>query len=99
MVILSLNCLSNAFLDVAEDRADRQIIMTMADWKKELERFLGYYRYDIQETAGTVSAEDAKEKAYAEYDKFRIVQDREYLSDFDQEIKKWRENGLFDDNS
>lgn len=95
--VISLNRLSNAFLDVAEDRADRQIIMTMADWKKELERFLGYYRYDILENAGTVSAEEAKEKAYAEYDKFRIVQDREYLSDFDREIKKWRENGLFDD--
>lgn len=95
--VTSLNRLSNAFLDVAEDRADRQIIMTMADWKKELERFLGYYRYDILENAGTVSAEEAKEKAYAEYDKFRIVQDREYLSDFDREIKKWRENGLFDD--
>ena len=97
--VTSLNRLSNAFLDVAEDRADRQIIMTMADWKKELERFLGYYRYDILENAGTVSAEEAKEKAYAEYDKFRLVQDREYLSDFDQEIKKWRENGLFDDKS
>jgi hypothetical protein len=97
--VTSLNRLSNAFLDVAEDRADRQLIMTMADWKKELESFLEYYRYDILENAGTVSAEEAKEKAYAEYDKFRIVQDREYISDFDQEIKKWRENGLFDDNS
>lgn len=97
--VTSLNRLSNAFLDVAEDRADRQLIMTMADWKKELESFLEYYRYDILENTGTISAEEAKEKAYAEYDKFRIVQDREYLSDFDQEIKKWRENGLFDDNS
>lgn len=97
--VTSLNRLSNAFLDVAEDRADRQLVMTMADWKKELERFLGYYRYDILENAGTISTEEAKEKAFAEYDKFRIVQDREYLSDFDQEIKKWRENGLFDDNS
>lgn len=96
--VTSLNRLSNAFLDVAEDRADRQLVMTMADWKKELESFLEYYRYDILENTGTISAEEAKEKAYAEYDKFRIVQDREYLSDFDQEIKKWRENGLFDDN-
>ncbi len=99
MEVTSLNRLSNAFLDVAEDRADRQLVMTMADWKKELESFLEYYRYDILENTGTISAEEAKEKAYAEYDKFRIVQDREYLSDFDQEIKKWRENGLFDDNS
>lgn len=97
--VTSLNRLSNAFLDVAEDRAGRQLVMTMADWKKELESFLEYYRYDIPENTGTISAEEAKEKAYAEYDKFRIVQDREYLSDFDQEIKKWRENGLFDDNS
>ena len=97
--VTSLNRLSNAFLDVAEDRADRQLVMTMADWKKELESFLEYYRYDILENTGTISAEEAKEKAYAEYDKFRIVQDREYLSDFDQEIKKWHENGLFDDNS
>jgi hypothetical protein len=97
--VTSLNRLSNAFLDVAEDRADRQLVMTMADWKKELESFLEYYRYDILENTGTISAEEAKEKAYTEYDKFRIVQDREYLSDFDQEIKKWRENGLFDDNS
>lgn len=97
--VTSLNRLSNAFLDVAENRADRQLVMTMADWKKELESFLEYYRYDILENTGTISAEEAKEKAYAEYDKFRIVQDREYLSDFDKEIKKWRENGLFDDNS
>ena len=97
--VTSLNRLSNAFLDLAEDRADRQLIMTMADWKKELERFLGAYRYDIIPNAGTITAEEAKEKAYSEYDKFRLIQDREYLSDFDKEIKRWRENGLFDDNN
>ena len=94
--VTALNRLSNAFLDLAEDRADRQLIMTMGDWKKELERFLGTYRYDILENAGTVSAEEAKQKAYTEYDKYRLVQDREYLSDFDKEVRKWRENGLFD---
>lgn len=94
--VTALNRLSNAFLDLAEDRADRQLIMTMADWKKELERFLETYRYDILTNAGTITAEEAKEKAYAEYDKFRLIQDREYLSDFDEEVKKWRENGLFD---
>lgn len=97
--VTALNRLSNAFLDLAEDRADRQLIMTMADWKKELERFLGTYRYDILEDAGTVSAEEAKLKAYAEYDKYRLVQDREYLSDFDKEVRKWRENGLFDNEN
>jgi len=97
--VTALNRLSNAFIDLAEDRADRQLLMTMADWKKELERFLGTYRYDILAHAGTISADEAKEKAYAEYDKFRLVQDREFLSDFDQEVKKWRDNGLFDDKS
>lgn len=97
--VTALNRLSNAFIDLAEDRADRQLLMTMADWKKELERFLGTYRYDILDHAGTISADEAKEKAYAEYDKFRLVQDREFLSDFDQEVKKWRNSGLFDDKS
>ena len=45
--------------------------------------------------AGSISAEQAKEKAYAEYDKFRLIQDKEYLSDFDKEIKLWKEKGLF----
>lgn len=49
--------------------------------------------------AGTISAEQAKEKAYAEYDKFRLIQDKEYLSDFDKEIKKWEEQGLFNKDS
>ena len=97
--VTALNRLSNAFIDLAEDRADRQLLMTMADWKKELERFLGTYRYDILAHAGTISTDEAKEKAYAEYEKFRLVQDREFLSDFDQEVKKWRDSGLFDDKS
>lgn len=93
--VTALNRLSNAFLDFAEDRAERQLVTTMADWKKQLDTFLTVYRYDILENAGTVSAEEAKDKAYAEYDKFRLIQDREYLSDFDKEIKKWKEIGLF----
>ena len=97
--VTSLNRLSNAFLDLAEDRADRQLIMTMADWKKELERFLSTYRYDILPNVGTITAEEAKEKAFAEYDKFRLIQDCEYLSDFDKEVRKWREKGLFDYNN
>ena len=93
-----LNHLSTAFLDMAEMRAKRQIISTMDDWKKQLDEFLTFYGYDKLNGAGTISAEQAKEKAYAEYDKFRIIQDKEYLSDFDKEIKKWKEKGLFDNN-
>ena len=97
--VTALNRLSNAFLDFAEDRAERQLVTTMADWKKQLDTFLSVYRYDILENAGTISAEEAKDKAYAEYDKFRLIQDREYLSDFDKEIKKWKEIGLFSDDN
>ena len=93
-----LNHLSTAFLDMAEMRAKRQIISTMDDWKKQLNEFLTFYGYDKLNGASTISAEQAKEKAYAEYDKFCIIQDKEYLSDFDKEIKKWKEKGLFDNN-
>jgi len=95
--VSDLNLISNAFLDLAENRANRQLITTMAEWKQQLERFLAMYNYEVLEGAGTVSAAEAKEKAYGEYDKFRLIQDREYLSDFDKEIRNWKELGLFDD--
>ena len=94
--VTQLDRISNAFLDLAEDRADRHLITTMVEWKQQLERFMAMYDYDVLEGAGTVSAEEAKEKAYSEYDKFRLIQDREYLSDFDKEIRNWKELGLFD---
>ena len=97
--VTQLNRISTAFLDLAEDRADRHLITTMAEWKQQLERFMTMYDYEVLEGAGTVSAEEAKEKAYGEYDKFRLIQDREYLSDFDKEIRNWKELGLFDDNN
>ena len=93
--VTALNRLSTAFLDVAEIRAGRQIITTMADWKKQLDDFLTLYEYDKLDGAGSISAEQAKEKAYAEYDKFRLIQDKNYLSDFDKEIKTWKDKGLF----
>ena len=90
--IIAQNYLSDKeVLDLAELRAERQIISTMADWKKQLDDFLTLYEYDKYNEAGTISAEQAKEKAYAEYDKFRFIQDKEFLSDFDKEIKIWKE--------
>ncbi len=91
----ALNHLSTAFLDFAELRAERQIITTMADWKKQLDEFLTLYEFDKYNEADTISIEQAKEKAYVEYDKFRLIQDKEFLSDFDKEIKRWKERGLF----
>ena len=89
--ILKLNRLSTAFLDFAETQAENHIVMNMADWQQQLERFLSVYNFDILQNAGTVSTEDAKQKAFAEYDKFKLVQDRDYLSDFDKEIKRLTE--------
>ncbi len=94
--VTALNRLSTGFLDLAESLAERQIIFTMADWKKQLDDFLTMYGYDKLNNSGTVSSEQAKAKAYTEYDKFRIIQDKEYLSDFDREIKLLRDKGLFD---
>ena len=96
--VSELNQISNAFLDLAENRADRQLITTMAEWKEQLERFMAMYSYEVLEGAGKVTAEEAKEKAFGEYDKFRLIQDREYLSDFDKEVRNWKELGLFEED-
>lgn len=92
--VSGLNRLSSAFIDMAELRAQKQLLSTMEDWKKFLYDFLTLYDYDKLDDAGTISAEQAKEKAYAEYDKFCLIQDKEYLSDFDKEIRKCKELGL-----
>jgi len=59
---------------------------------------MAMYSYEVLEGAGKVTAEEAKEKAYDEYDKFRLIQDREYLSDFDKEVRNWKELGLFEED-
>ena len=92
--VSGLNRLSSAFIDMAELRAQKQLLSTMEGWKKFLDDFLTLYDYDKLDDAGTISAEQAKEKAYAESDKFRLIQDKEYLSDFDKEIRKCKELGL-----
>ena len=83
-----LELLTTAFLDFAEMRAERHLVTSMKEWKNQLDKFLSLNDYDILRDAGTVSAEQAQEKAYEEYDKYRLIQDREYLSDFDKEIKR-----------
>ena len=60
--------LSNAFLDLAEIRAERHLITTMSDWKNRLDNFLSMNDYEVLQNAGSISTEEAKEKAYAEYD-------------------------------
>ena len=86
--VKELNRIVSAYLDLAENRAERQITMNMADWTVFLNGFLELSNYPILEDKGKVSALEAKLKAEAEYEQFRQQQDREYISDFDREIKR-----------
>ena len=83
----SLNRLSNAFIDIAEQRAEDHILMTMADWSALLQRYLDLNNRPLLPDAGRVTHEQAVEKALSEYDKFRVIQDREIMSDFDKQLK------------
>lgn len=83
----SLNLMSNAFLDMAEMRALDHVIMTMRDWYDQLKKFIKLYDREMLPDAGHITHEQAVEKALTEYDKFRIVQDRELMSDFDREVE------------
>lgn len=84
----SLGRIVNAYLDLAEERAKRQIPMTMEDWAKRLDLFLEYDDRVVLRDAGKISAEIAKDKAESEFEKYRIIQDHLFESDFDKEIKK-----------
>ena len=87
----------NAYLDLAEERAKRQIPMTMQDWAERLDLFLEYDDRAILENAGRISADIAKDKAESEFEKYRIVQDRLFESDFDKLIMKELEQGQDDE--
>lgn len=81
----------SAYLDMAEDQAERNIPMTMEDWEQRLNGFLKLWDRDVLQDNGKISAELAKAKAESEFEKYRIVQDRLYQSDFDKlllQVKK-----------
>lgn len=84
----SLGRIVNAYLDMAEDRAKRHIPMTMEDWAKRLDKFLEADERDILQDCGKVTTLFAKEFAESEFEKYRVVQDRLFESDFDNELKK-----------
>ena len=79
----------NASLDMAESMAMRHIPMTMEDWAKRIDKFINLFESPILQDSGKVSAEYAKEFAESEFEKYRIIQDRLFQSDFDR----------FEDNS
>ncbi len=83
-----LNRIVSMYLDYAENQAERNIPMTMKDWKEKLNAFLAFNEYKILHDSGKVAASVAKELAEKEYDKFRVVQDQNFESDFDESIKE-----------
>jgi hypothetical protein len=84
--------LVSAYLDVAEDMALRKIPMTMQDWETRLNRFIEATDREILQDAGKVTAEIAKAHAESEFEKYRIVQDRLFESDFDRMMKQLERN-------
>jgi hypothetical protein len=86
--IKELNRIVSAYLDLAENRAERQIHTNMQDWSIFLNQFLELSDYPILKDKGQISALKAKIKAEQEYDKYRVIQDKNYISDFDKEIKR-----------
>ena len=85
----SLGRIVNAYLDLAEDRAKRFIPTTMEDWSKRLDLFLAFSEREILKDAGAITTEIAKQYAESEFEKYRIVQDRLFESDFDKEMKRF----------
>lgn len=92
----SLGRIVSAYLDLAEERARRKIPMTIEDWAKRLDAFLAFSDYDILQDAVKVSAEVAKAHAESEFEKYRVVQDRLFESDFDRVIKQLKAGGKQD---
>ncbi len=82
-----LNRMVSAYLDFAENMANRHIPLTMSDWEKRLNKFIEMFEYGLLQDAGKVTAEIAKLHAETEFEKYRIVQDRLYKSDFDRFVE------------
>lgn len=90
--IKALERIVSMYLDYAEDRAARHIPMKMQDWVQKLDAFLRFNEYQILSNSGNVSHEVAVELAAKEYEKFRQIQDKEYISDFERETRRITES-------
>ncbi len=83
-----LNRIVTMYLDFAEMQAQRGVLMYMKDWVSKLDAFLKFNEQEILNNAGKISHEVAEALALGEHEKFRVVQDKNYISDFDREVKK-----------
>ena len=88
----SLGRVVNAFLDLAEDRAKRNIPMTMEDWATRLDKFLDADDREILKDSGKITKKIADEKAITEFEKYRVVQDRLFMNDFDKLLMNLKKN-------
>jgi len=86
--INQLNLIVSLYIDFAELQAASGRLMKMQDWIKKLDEFLSISEKKLLHSAGSVSAKQAEKKALAEYEKYRSIQDKNYVSDFDREVKK-----------
>jgi hypothetical protein len=91
--VTRLNLLVTMFIDFAELRALNRQVMTMKDWLKQVKRFLDFNEQQVLESAGKISQEMSTVKAHSEYEKFRVKQDQEYFSDFDQAFARYLKGG------
>ncbi|MEK7518324.1 MAG: RhuM family protein, partial [Patescibacteria group bacterium] len=85
----SLRRIVSAFLDLAEDRATRGIVTTMSQWAEFIDKYLSLGSYKVLQGAGGISHEKAIAHAEKEFIKYRIIQDRAFVSDFDRETQKY----------
>lgn len=90
--MLSLERIVSAYLDLAEDRAERHIPMTMEDWSKRLDLFLMADDRQVLQDSGKITAEIAKSKAESEFEKYRVIQDRLFMSDYDRYLLELEEH-------
>ena len=84
----NLNRIVSMYIDYAETQAEKHILMKMTDWVEKLDSFLKFNEYDILNNTGKVSHKIAEDLAKTEYEKFKVIQDKNYKSDFDKELKE-----------
>ena len=91
--VSKLNRLVSMFIDYAELRALNRLVMTMKDWLKQVEKFMNFTDQQVLRHAGKISHEMAVAKAHEEFEKYRVKQDQEYISDFDQAFARYLKGG------
>jgi hypothetical protein len=87
-----LNRIVSMYLDYAEDQAEQDVAMKMKDWAEKLNAFLQFNQKDLLVDSGNGTATIAKSFAESEYEKYRIIQDHQFESDFDRELKKLKKD-------